>query len=330
MKNIYTWELHPVNSFHRFSEQWDTLNKLHSKSPLLEHRFIGNVINAFSDGKERLCVCYVNDVIVAMGIFCKTKFGTWQTFQPSQAPLGAWVQHDNLDLDAALYHLWKKLPGIVFVVGITQQDPDINHKPEETKHITTIPYIETARIPLTDTFDSYWKERGKNLRQNMRRQNNKLNRDNISVRTECINNPDNVASAISDYGNLESAGWKAQGGTAIHKDNDQGKFYIKLLTDYCQTGVGRIYKCYYNDKLVAVDLCITGFGKIIILKTTYDETIKATSPANIMRLSYMPELFDNPDIENIEFYGKVMEWHRKWSSDIREMYHINYKNFSLF
>ena len=164
----------------------------------------------------------------------------------------------------------------------------------------------------------------------MRRQNNKLNRDNISVRTECINNPDNVASAISDYGNLESAGWKAQGGTAIHKDNDQGKFYIKLLTDYCQTGVGRIYKCYYNDKLVAVDLCITGFGKIIILKTTYDETIKATSPANIMRLSYMPELFDNPDIENIEFYGKVMEWHRKWSSDIREMYHINYKNFSLF
>ena len=76
MKNIYTWELHPVNLFYEFSEQWDSLNKLYSKSPLLEHRFIGNLINAFSDGKECLCVCYVNDVIVAMGIFCKTKFGT--------------------------------------------------------------------------------------------------------------------------------------------------------------------------------------------------------------------------------------------------------------
>ena len=34
-------------------------------------------------------------------------------------------------------------------------------------------------------------------------------------------------------------------------------------------------------------------------------------------------LFDSKRIQRIEFYGKIMEWHSRWSDEARTMYHIN-------
>ena len=42
-----------------------------------------------------------------------------------------------------------------------------------------------------------------------------------------------------------------------------------------------------------------------------------------MRQEAFEELFEQKNVERIEFYGKVMEWHTKWSDEIRRMYHIN-------
>jgi hypothetical protein len=62
---------------------------------------------------------------------------------------------------------------------------------------------------------------------------------------------------------------------------------------------------------------------MVILKTTYDETIQTSSPALLMRREYFPRLFDQREVGRIEFYGKVMDWHTKWSDEIRRMYHVN-------
>lgn len=67
--------------------------------------------------------------------------------------------------------------------------------------------------------------------------------------------PDDIAQAIADYGLLESAGWKAEGGTAIHPDNAQGRFYRAMLENFCRQGRGRVYRYRFDDKVVAVDLC---------------------------------------------------------------------------
>jgi len=63
---------------------------------------------------------------------------------------------------------------------------------------------------------------------------------------------------------------------------------------------------------------------LIILKTTYDETITTSSPAMLMRQDAFEFIFSNQLVEKIEFYGKVMDWHTKWSEEIRILYHINY------
>ena len=84
-----------------------------------------------------------------------------------------------------------------------------------------------------------------------------------------------------------------------------------------------IFQYHYNEELVATDLCICSGGSFIILKTTYDERIKTTSPAILMRQDEFKHVLDNKLAKKVEFYGKLMDWHTKWSDEVRTMYHIN-------
>jgi CelD/BcsL family acetyltransferase involved in cellulose biosynthesis len=216
----------------------------------------------------------------------------------------------------------------VLKIGITQQDPKIYPRsPIESRRISTQDYVDTASIPVLDSFESYWSARGKNLRHNLKRQRNRLEKEGVNPVLVEINDPSGVEKAITAYGELENAGWKSSQGTAVHVDNSQGRFYCGLMNDFCMNGSGSIYQYYYDAKMVASDICIKQGGTFVILKTTYDETIKTSSPAFLMRQEIFQQLFDHQDVQNIEFYGKAMDWHAKWSEDIRTLYHLNFSSF---
>lgn len=317
------WKLYPAAELIAYQERWQSLNRGRRASPLLDLAFLKPALNLFGTGNEVLGI-YGGETPRAMTILNPIGRGKWETFQPSQAPIGAWVHDEGLPLDRLLAGLLKKLPGFPVVLGITQQDPDLVSRPVDQGCLRTLDYIDTARISITGTFEEYWQGRGKNLRHNMKKQRNNLDKLGIATRLEVIVAPEDVASAISEYGRMESAGWKAQSGTAVHPDNAQGRFYRAMLEEFCRRGTGRIYRYWYNDDVAAMDLCIEGNGAIIILKTTYDESVSnGTSPAFLMRQESFKQLFDEGRLERIEFYGKLMDWHTKWSEEVRTMYHIN-------
>jgi hypothetical protein len=64
-------------------------------------------------------------------------------------------------------------------------------------------------------------------------------------------------------------------------------------------------------------------------QTTYDEKVKIVSPATLMRHEVMNRLFDEGRITRIEFYGKAMEWHLRWTNDLRTLYHVNRYRWSV-
>jgi len=329
MNSTNHWELYPINQFEKFIQSWDTLNNKIAKSPILESRFIGPCLRHFPAGDALLALCGDQDNPTAMTIVNKNRFGVWETYQPSQAPIGAWMCDSTADLNTLLNSLANVLPGIVLSIGITQQDTSFLARPKNQTNIRTLDYINTARVNINETFDEYWANRGKNLRQNLRRQRNRLEREDVTTTLKTFDKPDQMKDCIAEYGKLESAGWKSQGGTAISPENDQGLFYTEMLQRFAETGDGFVFNYLYNDKIVAVDLCIKGNGTLIILKTTYDESQKTSSPALLMRQDSFQHFFNMDGLEKIEFYGKVMDWHTKWASDIRTMYHINYYPWKL-
>ena len=324
-----SWTLHAIGEFDRLQPDWERLNRASGASPLLATDFVVPLVREFAGAGEILACRHRDGQLCAMVILTPQGRGRWQTFQPSQAPLGICV-HDGLpDWQAGLARLLLKLPGMALTLGVTQQDPALQARPANGATLATLDYIRTASITLGGTFAQYWNARGKNLRQNMKKQRARLEKEAIVTRLEISTEPAQMALAVADYGRLESAGWKGERGTAIHPDNPQGRFYRSMLERFCSNGRGRVFRYWYDDRLVAMDLCIEGDDHIVILKTTYDESIgNTTSPALLMRQEAFALLFGEPRLKRIEFFGKLMEWHARWSEETRTMYHFTLYRWS--
>lgn len=320
-----TWQIFPAEKFSDYRDKWDALNRETTDSPVLNSAFVAHCLTAFGTGDEYLVINEADGDVIAMSIMHRKKFGVWDTWQPSQSPVGLWITNSSDQLQELLGDLARKLSGIVLRIGITQQDPAIYPRPRENKRISTLDYIETANIPIDTTYDSYWSARGKNLRHNLKRQRNRLEKEGVNTSLVEVTESSDIMQAVVEYGELETAGWKSFQGTAVHKDNDQGRFYTRLLRDFCLRGQGVIYQYFYDQQLVASDICIKQGDTFVILKTTYDESIKTSSPAFLMRQEIFQKVFSDSTIGKIEFYGKIMDWHTKWSDHSRILYHLNYK-----
>lgn len=315
------WIILPINKFSEHAAQWDALVRSRLGTPFLESAFLLPLLAVFANGSEHVCLLQENGRLCAAVIVQRGRTAIWQTFQPSQLPLGALVTDGQLDLAAVTSSLLRQLPGVTMALGISQVDPNLQQRPADSSILRTQDYISTAWVDLDSNFDDYWEARGKNLKQNTRKQRNKLQVEGIATRIECITVPEAVAEAIKDYGTLESAGWKGADGTAIAPDNEQGRFYKAMLENYCAQGRGRIYRYWFGDKVVAMDLCIHDDAVLVILKTAYDESYKSVSPSSLMRQDQFQQLFAEQKFRRIEFFGKVMEWHTRWTSQSRTIYH---------
>jgi CelD/BcsL family acetyltransferase involved in cellulose biosynthesis len=317
------WKFYPTTEFDRWAPAWDCLNGQTGGSVLQSADLVRPLLRCFSGGDELLAVGSDASGVHAMTLVQRSSSLVWASFQPSQAPLGLWVQDRSASMETMACSLMSALPGFALLFALQQIDPELRARPREGEQIGMLDHISTARVTLSGTFEQYWSERGKNLRQNIKKQRNKLDKESIRTRLEAIVDAALVPAAIDDYGRLESAGWKAANGTAVHPDNAQGRFYRALMETFLRRGAGVIYRYWYDDAVVAMDLCIEGNGSLIILKTTYDESIAGTSPALLMRYDYFPALFHEQRLQRIEFYGKLMEWHARWSAEVRTIYHCN-------
>jgi len=317
------WTFHPVGHFENFRAQWATLNAGAADTPLLDPDFFFPLIATFATGTERIAVCGDPAAPDAIGIFAPIKSMGWTTFQPLQSPVGAWLTKTPVFDESLLLSLAKALPGVTLLLSISQQDPALVPRPDGTSRLATLDYIPTAHIKVAGTFDDYWAGRGKNLRHNIKRQHNRLKRDNVATRLEWLTAPEDMDGAVRDHGELESAGWKLGAGGAIHADNAQGAAYRALLGNFARKGKATVMRYFYDDVLVASDLCIADDRQLIVLKTAYDEGQQSTSPAHLMRHEAYGRVFAEGTVERIEFYGRAMDWHRKWTDDIRTMYHVN-------
>jgi hypothetical protein len=322
------WQFHPITTFAQHSRDWDRLAEATGGVPFLTSRFLGPALTHLATGSERLALCVEAGEAKAMTIVVRRAPGVWQTFQPSQLPLGPWVMSADDSIYGRANALLRGLPGWAVRLGVTQLDPAIYPRPPASGTAATVDYIETAFVEVAGTFEDYWSERGKNLRANMKKQRRKLAADGVAARFEVLTRPQEMAEAVASYGRLESAGWKAAGGTAISAENVQGRFYRTMLEAFCEAGRGRVYRLCFDDRVVAVDLCIDGGDMEVVLKTTYDETVKSLSPASLLREEEFASVFREHRVQRVEFFGRMMEWHTHWARQSRMLYHLNVSRFA--
>jgi CelD/BcsL family acetyltransferase involved in cellulose biosynthesis len=327
MKTPMNWRIVPAARFGEHAARWSALHARQQASPMLAAAFVSSLLECFGSGAEMLALCEDQGQLCAAAVLVPQGAGRWATFQPAQAPVGLWLQAPDVELAPLLDGLMCALPGFPLLLGLTQCDPLLAARPPEAERVRTLDYIDTARIDIGEDsdFDAYWQARGKNLRQNLKKQRNRLAGDGIATRLETLTAAQDMAQAVTDYGRLESAGWKARGGSAVGAENAQGRFYRRMLEAFARDGQARVYRYWFGERLVAMDLCILERDCIVILKTAYDESVPANlSPALLMREEATRGLFEERRFSRIEFYGRVMECHTRWTDAVRTLYHLNH------
>jgi CelD/BcsL family acetyltransferase involved in cellulose biosynthesis len=308
---------------------WDRLNAERGDLPFLTADAIISALETLAKGNERLLIGQQGHAVVAMFLLVPQGNFRWHTFQPSQIPLGAWVAKSDLPLRDVARRLIRGVPGFCLSLSITQVDPHYAPRDKAAADCDVTDYVETGWIDLNGSFEEYWSTRGKNLRQNMRKQRNKLAAEGIAGHTRSLTSPSDMAPAVERYGALESAGWKAAQGTAIHPDNAQGRFYRRLLEGAAQRGEAVVDEYLFDDRVVASNLSLQRKGTRVALKTTYDESIQFYSPGLLLRQDEMEKLYREKAIRRVEYYGRLMEWHTKWVTNKRTIYHLTLYRWPL-
>ena len=305
--------------------KWDRVNASGMNCPFLSASAVGGALRELGTGRERLCMASAPDgAPVAMVLMAPAGRFRWQTFQPSQLPLGALVAARGLGMNDLAASLMRSsaLP-LPLTVSFTQMDPLQLAREDNRPDTRFDDYISTAWLELQGTFADYWAARGKNLRQNMRKQRNKLADSGLQPSLLILQDRADMAGAIDRYGELESGGWKAGQGTAVNRDNAQGRFYLRLLEEAADKGEALVTEYRFGNKTVAMNLGLLRNQTWVVLKTAYDESIdKSLSPASLLREEELQQFFATAQVQRMEYFGRLMEWHTRLTDKQRTLYHV--------
>ncbi|MDP2004473.1 MAG: GNAT family N-acetyltransferase [Rubrivivax sp.] len=321
-----TWRKLPAAAMHAdpaLCAQWDRLNAQGLNLIFMTADAVCAALACFGEGNESLVIGEHGGQPVVLMLVQPDGALRWRSFQPSQLPLGAWVAEPGRSLQSLCRSLLRGPLGFCLAFSATQVDPLQAARAADGADNRHDDYIDTAWVELAGDFDTYWAARGKNLRQNLRKQRNKLAAEGTVTALRVLTKPEEMAPAIARYGALETSGWKSQEGTAVAPDNAQGRFYTRVFEQAAARGEALVFEYLFGERTAAMNLGLCRAGTLVVLKTSYDESIpKALSPASLLREEELQYLFADQAIKRMEYYGRVMDWHTKFTPHRRTVYHL--------
>ena len=304
----------------QFFADWTILsNCYHGNNQLLGTEFVTSLLAYFGNVPlYQVCAIQQGQVQCLMLLKQRNKL-IWELYKPSQAQVGLLLINPAFTPDITA--LLRALPGIAARIDFLSLDP--------AEHLTLLNtlneqqqafYATNMQINLQDGFDSYWQLRSKNLRKNMSRYENRLQRENTILDFRQISSAQHIKSAVDRYGMIESKGWKGKLGTALHPSNRQGQFYRDFLYQLAQQNNAMVYEYYIQDRLVASRLCCIKQDMLIILKTTFDEEFKSFALGRLLLKQILHTLFDNHSVKVVDFYTNASPEQLEWATDTRSIY----------
>jgi hypothetical protein len=320
-----SWSFSPACShFESVRKDWDNLNRAQSNHILLDSEFVGALLHHFGHPGVQLGIRQDANR-TGMALVVPSRWGFWDTFQPSQSPIGLVVLGHRDETGEGLKELTRSLPGFALQLAVLQQDPDFSSFPPDLvlPCQESIGYIKTGSLSLEGSFEEYWNSRSDDLKRNNARRRRKLAEQGKKLEFVVHTDSDSAAMGVREYGRLESQGWKGREGTAVAENNAQGRFYRDVMESFCGRGEGAIFELRLDGAVIASELWIGRSGMYVNLKTAYDESLKQLSPGFLMKESLIRWAFSSKSWRRLEFYGRVMDWHLKWIDRTRTLYHLN-------
>ncbi|MDR2837670.1 MAG: GNAT family N-acetyltransferase [Azonexus sp.] len=308
-----SWELLPAAAaFAGYAADWDRLNhELYGGHPYFDSRFVGPLLSHFAKGGERLCLYREQGVVRGAVIVEAHGRGRWIVFRPSQAQVVAILVADA----RRLQDLLRVLPGFAWSLECHAVDPRYAPSFAALRAESVVfPHALTIGVASAQGFAAYWQQRPKNLRSNIRRYFNRIEREvaNSGLLSRCA--PDEMTVGITRFGQLESAGWKGEAGTAVSIDNAQGRFYTEVLSNFAAAGQAEVCELTFDGQLAASRLLIGNEQMLVIVKTAYDETLSRFAPGRLLLYRLLEREVARQPQRVVEFYTNATRDQAEWAT----------------
>jgi hypothetical protein len=112
-------------------------------------------------------------------------------------------------------------------------------------------------------------------------------------------------------------------GTAIHRDNPQGRLYREILQRFAERGEAVVYRMSIGGRHAASWLIVMANGMAIMLKTTYDESRPEFALGRVNLHAALQHLFARKDLRVAEFYTNASTAWLQWGNVTRPIYHFS-------
>lgn len=303
-----------------YAAEWDLLNaRMFDRHPMLDSRFVDPLLKYFGDGKESLCVTGADECFTGMSLVKARGSGVWTTFLPAQTQVGPVLLNRN---EVALESLLG-LPGFPVQLDLLCLDSAYQlRKTQREGGSESSDHALTMNIELCGDFSSYWKSRSKNLVHNVARYGRRLAGDGLLSRFVCLTSPEEVDAGVERYASLESKGWKGKAGTALQRGGEQAKFYAEMMSRFAKSGDAMIFELWFDDQLAASRLVISNDRMMIILKTTFDETLRQYAPSRLLLYEVIQYAFAKKPGGTLEFYTDATPDQLSWATGHRWVKHL--------
>lgn len=318
---VNQWYRSTYSDLNDFWQNWDRLNRLYNDAhPMLDSRFVRPLIKHFP-AKLEVLSCQQAGKIIALLLVQNKGRGVVSVFAPSQAQISLCLVPEKLDIKSLLSALrLQNLRLDCWFVDPLFQQSILGCGSFSSRKLASI----NMDIKINGTFEAYWSERSKNLRKGLKRYLNKIEEQFDDFQFKVIDQPEAIAASVEDYGRLESLGWKSETGTSIHPDNTQGHFYKAMMEDFAARDNAIVFEIRLGKRLVASRLCIFNEDCLIILKTTFDETLKEYAFGRVLLYKALCYLFESKITRRVDFYTNATQDQLRWATDQRAQYHVSH------
>jgi CelD/BcsL family acetyltransferase involved in cellulose biosynthesis len=319
------WRIHELDrSLGEHGAAWGELNdRLYAGHPMLTRNFVDGLLRHFGAGTEQLAICHNALGTCAMLILQRRAGGLWSVFRPAQAQVGCALVNDAKQLSS----LFRALPGMALAVDLMCLDTKLSGHLDGAGPTLRLHHVLTMSIQLDGGYEHYMTSRSGGLRQNLRRYERRADGDGFPVRYAIADDPLSIHAAVARYCELESAGWKGTEGTALSAANAQGTFYTDLLVKAASTRQGAVHELWLGDQLAASRLVVWSQRDVVMLKTSYDESLSKYAPGRVLLRHVVEHCFEHHAGAAIEFYTDATKDQLSWATQRRSILNVRlYRN----
>jgi CelD/BcsL family acetyltransferase involved in cellulose biosynthesis len=172
--------------------------------------------------------------------------------------------------------------------------------------------------------DEWLASAGKNLKANLRKARNRLEREG-ALRIEVATTPEEVAAAFEGFVEIEASGWKGGVGGLAKRPTERA--LIRNFVDHAvPVGRGQARTLRVGDRLAAAQLSAIAGDTLVLLKVAYRDDLSHLSPSNLLMADLIRECCDRPDIARIDLVTD-QPWHDRWHPSKHPTYRV--RDFNL-